>query len=135
MTSIAKTLEQLNSLSCQGRKNLLLKNMEINKKYLIQSAKRHNKTRSGKIIIRLILEKHYIYLPKRFNSLTDDFLTEINNNKNYRIHSCGPWKNTYNLVFTNHEQSNEDVITYDIHDLINNFNYCPSHYTPNMLKE
>lgn len=134
MANISQTLEQLNSYSCHGKKNLLLKDMQINEKYLIQSAQRHTKSRSGKCVIKLILDKYYIYLPKRFNSLSDDFLTEINNNKNYMIHSCGQWGNTYNLVFTN-RQTNEEVINYDIHDLINNFEYCPTYYSSNASNE
>lgn len=134
MSSITKTLEELNSFSCQGRKNLLLRNMQINVKYHIQSAQRHAKTRSGKCVIKLNLDKFYIYLPKRFNSLSDDFLAEINNNKNYNIHSCGQLQNTYNLMFTNTHQDNE-MITYDIQDLLKNFEYCPTHYSPTVSIE
>lgn len=129
MANVVKTLEQLNSYSCHGQRNLLLRNMIANEKYLILSAQRHVKRKSGKCVIKLTLDKYYLYLPKRFNSLSDEFLAEINANKNYMIHSCGQWRNTYNLVFSNN-QSNE-VITYDIHDLIDNFDYCPVYYTSN----
>lgn len=129
MSNIIKTLEQLNSFSCQGQRNLLLRNMKINEKYLILSAQRYVKRKSRKCVIKLMLEKYYLYLPKRFNSLSDEFLDEINANKQYMIHSCGQWRNTYNLVFS-HSQSNE-IITYDIQDLLKEFEYCPVHYTSN----
>lgn len=131
MGSVTKTLEQLNSLSCQHQKNLLPRNMQINVKYRIQSAERHTKRRSGKSVIKLILEKHYIYLPARFNTISNDFLAEINSNKNYKIHSCGPWRNTYNLVFTNDQSIQDITLAYDVQDLLNNFDYCPTHYTSN----
>lgn len=129
MENIIQTLDQLNSYSCQGQKNLLLRNLKINEKHLILSAQRYVKKKSGKCVIKLTLEKYYLYLPKRFNSLTDEFLTEINTNKHYMIHSCGQWRNTYNLVFSNNQSS--EVITYDIHDLLKEFD-CPIHYTSNM---
>lgn len=129
MEDIVKTIDQFNSYSYQGRRNLLLRNMKVNEKYLILSAQRYVKPKSGKCIIKLILDKYYIYLPKRFNTLSDGFLTQISANKNYMIHSCGIWRNTYNLVFSNN-QLNEAQTTYDINDLLN-FDYCPVHYTPN----
>lgn len=69
MSDVKKTLEQLNSYSCKGQRNLLLRNMKVNEKYAILSANRHMKKKSGKSVIKLILDKFYIYLPKRFNSL------------------------------------------------------------------
>lgn len=124
-TNIVKTLEQLNSYSCEARRNLLLRNMKINEKYVIISAQRHSKRKSGKTVIKLTLEKHYIYLPKRFNSISDEFLSEINKNKNYMIHSCGQWRKTYNLVFSNNQLC--EIINYDVNELLdlNNFEYCP----------
>lgn len=128
MSEVMKTLCQLNSYSCKGQRNLLLRNMKVNEKYVILSAHRHIKKKSGKSMIKLILDKYYIYLPKRFNSLPNHFLSEINENKNYMIENCGQWKNTYNLVFSNSEQLNE-IVTYDIQDLLNEYTYCPQHYT------
>lgn len=127
MANIVKTLEQLNSYSCEARRSLLLRNMKINEKYLIISAQRHFKRKPGKSVIKLTLVKHYIYLPKRFNSISDEFLSEINTNKNYMIHSCGQWRKTYNLVFSNNLLG--EIVNYDINELINNFEYCPPYST------
>lgn len=124
MADIVETLEQLNSYLCESRCNLLLRNMNINEKYLIIHAQRHFKSKSGKSVVKLTLGKHYIYLPKRFNSISDEFLNEINKNKNYMIHSCGQWRKTYNLVFSN-RQLNEFC---DINELINNTEYYCSPY-------
>lgn len=131
MENIDDTLGQLNSYSCKGRRNLLLRNMKLNEKYVIISAHRHTKKKSGKSVIKLILDKFYIYLPKRFNSLPSHVLSEINSNKQYLIENCGQWKNTYKLVFS-HSQLLNEVIRYDIQDLLENFDYCPTHYSPNV---
>lgn len=129
MTNIIETLEELNSYSCQGKRNLILRNMIVDEKYPILSAVRHVKKRSGKSVIKLILDKYYIYLPKRFNTLSDNFICEINSNKHYMIQSCGQWKKTYNLVFSNLQT------TYDIHDLLNNETYCPVHYASSCVPQ
>lgn len=123
MSNIVKTLEQLNSYSCRGKRNLLLRNMKVNQKYSIVFAQRHVKRKSRKSVIKLVLDNYYIYLPKRFNSLSDDFLNEINCNKEYMIQSCGQWKNTYNLVFSN-LQTNEPI-AYNLNDLLKEYEYYP----------
>lgn len=71
-------------------------------------------------MIKLTLEKYYVCLPKRFNSIFDEFLSEINANKNYMIHSCVQWRKTYDLVFSNN-QLGEEVVHFDICDF--NFEY------------
>lgn len=126
--NVQETLDQLNSQSCKGQRNLLLRNMKINYAYPILSAHKHTKKKSGKSVIKLVLSKFYIYLPKRFNSLSSDLLKEINTNKHYTIQNCGQWKNTYNLVFSNSQST--EVVRYDIQDLLENFEYCPTHYSP-----
>lgn len=57
----------------------------------------------------------------------------MNVNKHYMIENCGQWKNTYNLVFSNSKPSCEIVTTYDINDLLNDYEYCPSHYSPSFF--
>jgi len=124
MGDVNQVLEKLNTFSCEPQRKLLLRNMEINKKYEIFSAKRHFKTKSRKTIIKLNLHDSYIYLPARFNELSDYFLSFINETRGYSIQNCGRWKKTFQLIFSN------DVNDVNIADYINTLTFEPSYYTP-----
>lgn len=110
MDQTKSILDKLNMYSCEPQRKLPLRNMEVNKKYEIISAHRHNKIKSGKSVVKPCLDNCYIYLPVRFNILPDYFLEQINNNRNYRIQNCGRWRKTFKLVFSNSAESKTDIV-------------------------
>lgn len=106
---IEQKLCQLNTYSCHPKRKINVKNLIANNKYKIFSAKRQfKKNHSKKSVIKLELEKSYLYLPKRFNELSDNLIEEINNN-DYEIDNRGPWRNTFKLVFSNPSKISEVV--------------------------
>lgn len=124
MCDTQKILNKLNTYSCEPQRKLLLRNMEINKKFDIISANRHYKPRSGKSVIKLILNNYYIYLPVRYNILPDYFLNEINVNKKFQIENCGRWRKTFRLIFSNSAEAEVN----EIQEFFKNFCY----YTPSV---
>lgn len=126
---VENALEQLNTCSFQPRRKLLLRKMEKNKKYRILSAKKVLKlNKSKKMIIKLEVEKYFIYLPQRFLKIPDFVLNEMNK-QTFEICNTGPWKTTHNLEFSNlsslepNAQQNIDIAEY-----MSNFDNLPQFY-------
>lgn len=123
----------MNAYSCEPKRKLDLKCMEINKKYKIISVKRgFKKPNSKKLVTKIEIEGHYIYLPRRFIELSHELLQEVNN-KNYEILNAGKWKNTHKLVFSNSDVDSKANSEEDITNYLNSFGYNPedSEYNEN----
>lgn len=125
---IEKTLTQLNTFSFQPRRKLLLRNMEINKKYSILTAQKVLKmNKSKKTAVKLEVDNVFIYLPERFKKLPDHIWNNLNN-QNIEISNVGRHNNTCHLTFSSTKAAEaEGSNQFDITEYLNNFAYSPSY--------
>ena len=83
---------------------LCISDLDSSMQYKIASAKRV-KTKYGNRII-LELESHKLFLPAKFEELTDEDLDNINKSQNYRVQYEPP----YNLKFSQTEDEDSKAI-------------------------
>lgn len=124
--NVSKTLTHLNVYSFQPRRKLLIRDMEINKKYKILSALKTLKmNKSKKLVIKLEIDKYYIYLPDRFKGLPIHIWSELNN-QNFEICNTGIINKTNNLQFSNSKANKDTTSTQStVMQYLSDFNYKP----------
>lgn len=125
---LRKTVTQLNTFSFQPRRKLLLRKMELNKKYSILTAQKTLKmNKSRKSAVKLEVDNVFIYLPERFKKLPDQIWNNLSN-QNIEISNVGRHNNTYHLRFSSTKSAEaEEPAQFDIAEYLNNFAYSPSY--------
>lgn len=127
--NVSKTLDQLNVYSFQPRRKLSLENMETGKKYQIISAHKTLKmNKSKKTVVKLEIDQYFIYLPQRFNRLSDDIWIHLNKG-NFEICKIGQRNKTFHLIFSNCANGSNETVNFEIAEYLNI--YKPNFYNEN----
>lgn len=125
---VKKTLKHLNTFTFHPQRKLVLRRMETNKRYSILSARRTIKlNKSRKTVIRLDFDDFFIYLPKRFEQISDSIWNEISDG-GFEICKLGSNKKTVHLQFSCNQTAAADKShQFSAIEYLNNYIYSPNY--------
>lgn len=102
LTSTPGALDQLNSF--RYKPFIKISSLEQHVAYKIYGARRLL-TKFGERVV-LELEKDQLFLPSRFDKLSDDVIDSINKEGNYHLTNQGPAGSSYDVVFSQQDNYN-----------------------------